>query len=740
MKRLAVGDSYKISRSLFFILFILFFISGKAQVSSGYENVYYQYGVESDFMGDGAVSGGFIYALGSSYGYNASCGCWPSPYCVIKTDTMGNLKWFKTLTYNNAYGLPGGFGGAGSINPDTYNSATTPNSMIIAGIYQGGFPPDQINITKIDSSGNGVFSTTFSSGTGFFDDGLGEIAKSIPGGNYILMGAMQESGNSTSNFNGGYLVGSNYDPKYDIFISKLNSSGDSIWTTTIGLVYPTLFCCGSTYYDSTRTDIPMDFYYDAASSGIYITGLTASNWNFPNGEMRQQMFIMKTNLSGTVQWVKDIYTGSGNENTTTGGGSERGAGITQVPGSTDYIVSGTYGVEGTDVGVLLVRITNTGTVVWAKEYTFGGSGAIGYRITSLADGNVLVGAAVWDPTSAGGGAYTDMLAMEVNPTSGTIINALQDGNPAFNNGTDIGLWWGPSVMQISTGTYGMVGVTPEPSPYTAYFGAMIIKFPRKTFTLGGGSCNSSNPTVSVSDVTPGVASAPVQVRVPTTRVKSAGVGLSIVTNRTLIPTASITTANASSTLTNTQNCYAALPIQLISFKAECNNPGALLQWATATETNNNHFTIERSQDGEHFEIVTTVKGSENSSDIRSYSFFDDNPLQGVSYYRLSQTDNDGTTVVVGTVSYTSCENDNGINAYSPSANNITVTINSGYDDIYAITLTNTLGQTIYTTSRNVSKGSNDFNLNTTLAEGIYIIQITGKEKTYTKKLLLGNYK
>ncbi|MBL0105287.1 MAG: hypothetical protein IPP51_16840 [Bacteroidetes bacterium] len=82
-------------------------------------------------------------------------------------------------------------------------------------------------------------------------------------------------------------------------------------------------------------------------------------------------------------------------------------------------------------------------------------------------------------------------------------------------------------------------------------------------------------------------------------------------------------------------------IKLINFDAILRQNKVRLNWSTATETNNNYFTVERSGDGEHFEKVTTQRGAGNSSTTRTYEAVDEFPLPGYSFYRLKQTDFDG---------------------------------------------------------------------------------------------------
>ena len=84
-----------------------------------------------------------------------------------------------------------------------------------------------------------------------------------------------------------------------------------------------------------------------------------------------------------------------------------------------------------------------------------------------------------------------------------------------------------------------------------------------------------------------------------------------------------------------------LPIELLNFYAKLIEDEVHLNWITASEINNDFFTIERSKDGINFEKVSIVNGAGNSSSIREYRAIDKNPYEGLSYYRLKQTDFDG---------------------------------------------------------------------------------------------------
>ena len=84
-----------------------------------------------------------------------------------------------------------------------------------------------------------------------------------------------------------------------------------------------------------------------------------------------------------------------------------------------------------------------------------------------------------------------------------------------------------------------------------------------------------------------------------------------------------------------------LPVELIGFNVRATKNEVELTWATASETNNDYFTIERSGDGRSFEEIGSIPGKGNSNLRNEYSFSDNKPLTGTSYYRLKQTDFDG---------------------------------------------------------------------------------------------------
>ena len=91
------------------------------------------------------------------------------------------------------------------------------------------------------------------------------------------------------------------------------------------------------------------------------------------------------------------------------------------------------------------------------------------------------------------------------------------------------------------------------------------------------------------------------------------------------------------------------PVELVDFHAFAQDSSVLLEWATAQELNNDFFTLEHSVTGVSFEEIRRLNGAGTSDDTNEYFYNHLFPKPGINYYRLSQTDYDGTTQILGTL-------------------------------------------------------------------------------------------
>ncbi|UII27735.1 T9SS type A sorting domain-containing protein [Fulvivirga maritima] len=184
------------------------------------------------------------------------------------------------------------------------------------------------------------------------------------------------------------------------------------------------------------------------------------------------------------------------------------------------------------------------------------------------------------------------------------------------------------------------------------------------------------------------------------------------------------------------NGSAPLPITLLSFNYELVDGNVNLIWATASEENNDYFTIQRSTDGKVFENIEQIAGRGTTSDEQRYSFLDRNPIYGTSYYRLLQTDYDGTehNVAIKAVFNTS------VKSFaifpSPAAEGQDVKIYTGADNSEALNLEvySGAGQLLYAQESHAEAGYTV--ISSGLRSGLYVIKLTTGSLTKTGKLIV----
>lgn len=86
---------------------------------------------------------------------------------------------------------------------------------------------------------------------------------------------------------------------------------------------------------------------------------------------------------------------------------------------------------------------------------------------------------------------------------------------------------------------------------------------------------------------------------------------------------------------------AALPIELIYFRGEKENGYNYLEWSSASESNNDYYELEISNDGYNWNSLVKINGMGMSNTIINYNYKDHNPKKNLNYYRLKQIDYNG---------------------------------------------------------------------------------------------------
>ena len=174
----------------------------------------------------------------------------------------------------------------------------------------------------------------------------------------------------------------------------------------------------------------------------------------------------------------------------------------------------------------------------------------------------------------------------------------------------------------------------------------------------------------------------------------------------------------------------ALPIHLLYFTAKPQTNRVRLDWATASETNNDYFTVERSEDGEHFNELFKKPGAGISTTNLYYFGYDNKPLPGISYYRLKQTDYDGKFAYsdVESVSLYGSDRENTmeLKIYPNPAENgkFHLSFDAKQSEKYSISIYDAVGKLIYHQDYQAEKGINDYTIELPdLASGMYQLEV-----------------
>lgn len=174
------------------------------------------------------------------------------------------------------------------------------------------------------------------------------------------------------------------------------------------------------------------------------------------------------------------------------------------------------------------------------------------------------------------------------------------------------------------------------------------------------------------------------------------------------------------------------PVTWTSFYLVPQDNSCKLVWSTANETNNQYFSIERSSDGIHFETIGTTIGGGNRDYASNYYFIDEAPLEGTSYYRITQHDFDGTFSSTQIKPYHS----NGLSQISTFPNpyqHTTTLLVSGSDETpYSYAIYSVSGQL-------VEAGTGNYNvpllIGGEIAKGMYMLTVSNTVEKITTKIV-----
>jgi len=200
----------------------------------------------------------------------------------------------------------------------------------------------------------------------------------------------------------------------DVYLIKTDVNGDTLWTETYGGTEP----------DRGESVI------ETSGGGYVITGRTSSY-----GAGSSDVYLIKTDDSGDTVWTRTF------------GGVEvdRGKSVIETSGS-GYIIVGQTSSFGAGLDdVYLIRTDSSGDTVWTK--TFGGAGAdCGESVVETSDGGCIVAGR----TSSSGAGLDDVYLLKTD-SSGSLVWQRAFGGADSD--------WGRSVIVTSDGGYAVMGGT-----------------------------------------------------------------------------------------------------------------------------------------------------------------------------------------------------------------------------------------------------------------------------------------
>lgn len=181
-----------------------------------------------------------------------------------------------------------------------------------------------------------------------------------------------------------------------------------------------------------------------------------------------------------------------------------------------------------------------------------------------------------------------------------------------------------------------------------------------------------------------------------------------------------------------------LPVELVSFTATADKDAVQLFWKTATEYQNNGFEIERSTNTQNWEPIVFVRGSGTTDQEQSYTWTDNQPLQGTSYYRLKQIDLDGASEYSKIVSIHLKGAGGGFSIYPNPATGSAVVNISGNDSGEALlTLYDQTGVVLQQTSLFLEKNSREIVLDLPdVLPGVYSLILETSSDRWQQRLIL----
>ena len=197
-------------------------------------------------------------------------------------------------------------------------------------------------------------------------------------------------------------------------------------------------------------------------------------------------------------------------------------------------------------------------------------------------------------------------------------------------------------------------------------------------------------------------------------------------------------AGCDTTITGLEECIPPTAIELLDFDGEVQEHANHLFWTTATEIDNDYFTLQRSFDGVSFEPIATIDGAGNSNYPIGYSYMDEDYRTGNHYYRLLATDFNGETNIASQVIVLNRESSimDVTVMPVPAIDNLNINFTSTVEDYITLQVYNVEGKIVEAIKLKAENGLNTYGLPIdAYVPGTYMLLLQSGDDVLTAKFI-----
>ncbi|MEQ1585193.1 MAG: T9SS type A sorting domain-containing protein [Cyclobacteriaceae bacterium] len=442
--------------------------------------------------------------------------------------------------------------------------------------------------------------------------------------------------------------------------------------------------------------------FDADLTTVLNCTATGNNFNYGAAGNQRIIPVSYHHLSLTNSGAKD------SNNTTfsvAGNWTVSGATFTEGTGTITLNGAGTTvqtisNSAGETFNILIINNTSTANIIFSNAVTVSNTLTMTSGIVNLSNTTFTLGssgvASDLNRTASTttnwmyGGSFRRFwpTGQTPSPTAGNLYGLFPLGHSTASSYRPVAITAGSNITATGSVTFNHVNassVTDLSPLYDDDPTAGVINIVRKHNAQFIGSTSGivggTNYTISVtmtnllagtaSDIRLAVSNGATTVTNVGAHVANSGTAPSPVVGRSGLTVANLTNDFRITTINSTNT---PLPIELLDFNAKQVDSQVVLNWSTASELNNDFFTIERLNEEDSFSEVVRVKGSGTINESRSYQVYDRTPKAGKNYYRLKQTDFDGQFSYSKIVMVDFNEIGEAVNLYPNPVNQKTLTI------------------------------------------------------------------